>query len=121
MGFAVPLILDGSEIAASAAETVIQTDRVKAGHRFTAFSVCAYDKTNAIATLIEIGVMDGTKQIMIDSTPGNFPSKTSHTIYWPSILREGQRFYAKFLTPTQGDELFIYAHGLLEEVCTGEE
>ena len=111
----IPSILVGSGIASSAAETVITTESVKPGAIFTALSVMAMDETTAIATLIEIGVMDGTRQIPIDSTPGNFPAKTSHTIYWPSMLREGQRFYAKFLTPTEGDHLIISAHGFYEE------
>lgn len=111
-----PAILVGGDIASSAVETVITTEKVRPGVMFTALSVMAKDETSAIATLIEIGVMDGTRQIPIDSTPGNFPANTSHTIYWPSILREGQCFYAKFLTPTSGDQLMISAHGFYEEV-----
>ena len=111
-----PVILVGSGIAASAAETVIETESVAPGVIYTALSVMAMDETSAIATLIEIGVMDGTRQIPIDSTPGNFPAKTSHTIYWPSMLLPGQRFYAKFLTPTEGDHLMISAHGFIEEM-----
>lgn len=111
----IPAILVGAGTASSSAETVITTESVKPNAIFTALSVMAMDETTAIATLIEIGVMDGTRQIPIDSTPGNFPAKTSHTIYWPSMLREGQRFYAKFLTPTEGDHLIISAHGFYEE------
>ena len=111
----IPAILVGAGIASSSAEIVITTESVKPNAIFTALSVMAMDETTAIATLIEIGVMDGTRQIPIDSTPGNFPAKTSHTIYWPSMLREGQRFYAKFLTPTEGDHLIISAHGFYEE------
>jgi len=111
----IPAILVGSGIASEAAEKVITTESVKPGAIFTALSVMAMDETTAIATLIEIGVMDGTRQIPIDSTPGNFPADTSHTIYWPSMLREGQRFYAKFLTPSIGDHLIISAHGFYEE------
>ncbi|HPS39795.1 MAG TPA: hypothetical protein PL124_10315 [Candidatus Cloacimonadota bacterium] len=110
----IPSILVGAGIAASAAETVITTESVRPNAIFTALSVMAMNETSAIATLIEIGVMDGTRQIPIDSTPGNFPAKTSHTIYWPSMLREGQRFYAKFLTPSEGDHLIISAHGFYE-------
>ena len=112
----IPVILVGSGIAASAAETVIKTETARPCHIFTALSVMAMDEDNAIATLIEIGVLDGTRQIPIDSTPGNFPAKTSHTIYWPSMLRPGQAFYAKFLTPTEGDHLKISAHGFVEEI-----
>lgn len=111
----IPAILVGSGIASAASEKVITTESVKPGAIFTAFSVMAMDETSAIATLIEIGVMDGTRQIPIDSTPGNFPAGTSHTIYWPSMLMEGQRFYAKFLTPTEGDHLIINAHGFYED------
>ena len=111
----IPAILVGAGIASGAVETVITTESVKPGSIFTALSVMAMDETTAIATLIEIGVMDGTRQIPIDSTPGSFPAKTSHTIYWPSMLREGQRFYAKFLTPTENDHLIISAHGFYEE------
>ena len=110
----IPSILVGAGIAASAAETVITTESVRPNAIFTALSVMAMNETSAIATLIEIGVMDGTRQIPIDSTPGNFPAKTSHTIYWPSMLREGQRFYAKFLTPSEGDHLIISALGFYE-------
>jgi hypothetical protein len=110
----IPAILSGSGIAVSAAETVITSESASPGVIFTALSVMAQDEDNAIATLIEIGVMDGTRQIPIDSTPGNFPAKTSHTIYWPCMLLPGQKFYAKFLTPTEGDHLSIAAHGFYE-------
>jgi hypothetical protein len=110
----IPAILSWSGIAASAAETVITSESASPGVIFTALSVMAQDEDNAIATLIEIGVMDGTRQIPIDSTPGNFPAKTSHTIYWPCMLLPGQKFYAKFLTPTEGDHLSIVAHGFYE-------
>lgn len=112
----IPAILVGSGIASSSAEKVITTESVKPNSVFTALSVMAMDETSAISTLIEIGVMDGTRQIPIDSTPGNFPAATSHTIYWPSMLRPGQRFYAKFLTPSEGDKLLISAHGFYEEI-----
>ena len=111
----IPVILQAGVVAA-AEETVIETDRVKGGYNFFALSIIAMDKTTAIATLIEIGIIDGTKQIPIDSTPGNFPANTSHTVYWPCILREGQRVYAKFLTPTAGDQLVLYAHGYYDEI-----
>lgn len=110
-----PITLEGGAIAPASAELVVETNPVGRGKLFTALSILAMDLTTAVATLIEIGVMDGTKRIPIDSTPGNFPAKTSMTIYWPCMLREGQKIYAKFDSPTAGDELVVYAHGFTED------
>lgn len=112
----IPTILQAGEKAATSAETTINTASVKKGFRFHVLSIIAMDKTSAIATFIEVGILDGTKQIPIDSTPGNFPANTSHTVYWPCILREGQKVYAKFNTATAADDLVLYAHGFYERV-----
>lgn len=112
----IPVILSGGSVASSSAEVVITTDAVAPRMMFTALSIMAMDEDSAIATLIEIGVLDGSKRIPIDSTPGSYPAATSHTIYWPSMLLPGQRYYAKFLTPTAGDHLSIVAHGYCEIV-----
>ena len=115
-----PTILDNSVVAAAEVTTVI-TPPVPNGCMFTAYSIAALDENNAIATYIEMGVRDGTKDIPIDSTPGNFPAATSMTIYWPCVLIEGQRIYAKFATPTAGDHLRVIAHGIMEKVDSHEK
>jgi hypothetical protein len=114
-----PCILDNSVVAAAEVTTLL-TAPIPCGMVFKAYSVAALDEDTAIATRIEIGVRDGTKDIPIDSTPGNFPAATSMTLYWPCVLREGQRVYAKFVTPTAGDHLRVIAHGVLEECIDNE-
>lgn len=108
-----PITLENIEVAAAAVTTVI-TPPCPANHVATILSIAARDQNNAIATYIEIGIMDGTKKILIDSTPGNFPAPTSMTLYWPCLLREGQRVYATFATPTADDKLEVVAHGYIE-------
>jgi hypothetical protein len=114
------LTLRGSEIA-TAAVTIVKTNRVPADKIFTALSIMAMDLDSVIVTLIEIGVVDGTSLTPIDSTPGSFPPATSLTVYWPCILREGQCVYAKFDTPTAKDRLCVVAHGYTEDVGCHEE
>lgn len=111
-----PFVLENSCVAA-AEVTVLETSRVPNGHIFTSMSIMAMDADNAIATLIEIGILDGTRRIPIDSTPGGFPAATSMTIYWPCMCREGQSIYAKFVTPFAGDHLQVVAHGYVERIC----
>lgn len=112
----IPTILQAGAAVSASEQAVLSTTRVKAGHIFHVLSIAAMDLTTAIATFIEIGILDGTKEIPIDATPGNFPANTSHTVYWPCVLREGQRVYAKFNTPTAGDYIVLYAHGFYERV-----
>ena len=108
-----PTILSGAMIApASAVQTVI-TEPVSPGCLFIAASMFALDADSAIATSIEIGIVDGTRLIPIDVTGGSFAAGISHTSFWQSYLGPGQRVYAKFTTPTQGDHLSVYCHGLL--------
>ena len=109
----IPHILE-SGIIASAAVTVLKTPLVAPGRQMTILSCMAMDETSAIATAIEIGIIHGTRLIPIDSTPGNFPAGTSHTLFWPCILSPGQGMYAKFTTPAAGDQLRIVAHGYID-------
>lgn len=114
-----PLTLDNSSVAAAEVTTLI-TPVVPDRHIFTAHSIMAMDQDTAIATSIEIGVIDGTTKIPIDSTPGNFPAGTSLTLYWPAVLLPGQAFYAKFTTPAAGDHLRLVAHGVVERYIDHE-
>ena len=115
-----PLILEGAAVSAAEVTTVV-TSKVPDDHIFTAYSVMAMDETTAIATLIEIGIMDGTHGTPIDSTPGPFPAATSMTIYWPCVLKSGQAVYAKFTTPSAGDKLRVIANGVSERCFFDEE
>lgn len=114
-----PLTLDNSCVAAAEVTTLI-TPAVPNHHLFTALSIMAMDQDTAIATLIEIGIMDGTRQTPIDSTPGAFPAGTSMTLYWPCMLLPGQSVYAKFATPSAGDHLRLIAHGYVERMIIHE-
>ena len=109
----IPAILENGAIAA-AEVTTLKTPLVVPGHVMTVLSCMAMDEESAIATSIEIGIIDGTRLIPVDSTPGNFPAGTSHTLFWPCLLLPGQGMYAKFTTPTAGDQLRIVAHGFVE-------
>ena len=111
----IPQILESGVIAA-AAVTVLKTPLVTPGHQMTVLSCMAMDETSAIATAIEIGIIHGTRLIPIDATPGNFPAGTSHTLFWPCLLSPGQGMYAKFTTPTAGDQLRIVAHGFIDPI-----
>ena len=108
-----PSILENSVIAA-AEVTTLKTPLVVSGYVMTVLSCMAMDEENSIATSIEIGIVDGTRLIPVDSTPGNFPAGTSHTLFWPCLLLPCQGMYAKFTTPTSGDQLRIVAHGFVE-------
>jgi len=112
----IPGILQAGAVVAISGDKVVETERVKPGFVFHCLSIVARDLTSAVATFIEIGVLDGTKQIPIDSTPGNFPANTTHTVYWPCIVNEGQKIYAKFSEATAGDKLEVFAHGFYEEL-----
>jgi hypothetical protein len=112
------LVLQQEQIAA-AVVTTVTTPKVPPDCTFVVYSVLAMDLTTAISTAIEIGIQDGTKCIPIDSTPGSFAAGTSHTIYWPCILQEGQAIYAKFSTPTAGDRLVVNAFGLVNRTREG--
>jgi hypothetical protein len=110
-----PLTLDSSGVSDGSVTTII-TPAVPNHHLFTALSIMAMDEDTAIATLIEIGIREGTINIPIDSTPGAFPAATSMTIYWACVLKPGQAFYAKFATPAAGDHLRLIAHGYVERL-----
>ena len=116
-----PNILSGSLIAPASAVQVVQTEPVQAGYLMIAASMVAYDADNAIATSIEIGIVDGTRLIPIDITAGSFAAGISHTSFWQSYLGPGQRVYARFLTPTQGDHLYVFGHGLLIPMCSPDQ
>jgi hypothetical protein len=112
--FMIPYVLEGGVVAA-AEVTIVKTPLIGPNLMFTSLSVLAMDDDNIIATFIEIGIINGTKLIPIDSTPGPFPANTSMTIYWPCMLGAGQGIYAKFSTPTDGDRLTVISHGILEK------
>jgi hypothetical protein len=80
----------------------------------------AMDLDNTIATIIEIGVFDGSSLTPIDATPGPFPAGTSMTVYWSCLVQAGQGVYAKFTTPTSKDRLRLVAHGYTEHFCGGD-
>ena len=112
----IPGILQAGRVSSGTDIITVSTERVKPGFMFHALSIVARDINNAVATYIEVGILDGTKEIPIDSTPGNFPANTTHTVYWPCIIAEGQMVYAKFNAPTAGDKCEVYAHGFYEEM-----
>lgn len=101
-----------NEVAAAAEVTTVETPAVPPDCVCALHSVMAMDLDTKIDTYIEIGIMDGKKKIPIDSTPGSFAAQTSHTIYWPCVLTAGQRVYATFATPTDGDRLKVVAFGI---------
>ena len=105
-----PLILEGAAVA-DGNEQYVETQALPGDCVAELYSIIAMDETTAIATLIEIGIVSGTKRIAIDSTPGNFPAGTSMTIYWPAVLGSGQKVYARFKTPTADDKLLVRAFG----------
>lgn len=115
-----PTTLRGEAVAVAAVVTTLKTNVVADDCIFTALSVMAMDIDNAIATIIEIGVFDGSSLTPIDATPGSFPANTSMTIYWPCLVQAGQGIYAKFTTPIIGDRLRVIAHGYSERVCGGD-
>jgi hypothetical protein len=118
-----PMTLRGEAIAA-AVVTTLKTAVVADDCIFTALSVMAMDVDNTIATIIEIGVFDGSSLTPIDATPGPFPASTSMTIYWPCLVQAGQGIYAKFVTPTAGDRVRVVAHGYsnrIEPSCFHEQ
>ena len=110
-----PFVLEVGVVAA-AEITTLKTDVIGPGQMFQAYSIMARDETNAIATYIEIGIFSGTRLIPIDSTPGAFAAKTSHTIYWPAVVGPGQGIYAVFATPTADDKLSLVAAGMVGPV-----
>ena len=108
-----PCVLEGGKVAA-AEVTTIKTSPV-ADHCFmTVSAICAIDFTTKIDTYIEIGIDDSGRLIPIQSTAGSFAANVSHSIDYPVVLKAGQRIYAKFATPTAGDQLAVYAHGVVE-------
>lgn len=112
----IPAILQAGSVSSGTDIITIKTERVKPGLLFHALSIVARDVDSAVSGYIEIGVLDGTKEVPIDSTPGNFPANTTHTVYWPCIIAEGQRVYAKFNAPAAGDHVEVFAHGFYEEM-----
>jgi len=114
--FMMPVILEGGAIA-SAAITTLQTNPVAGCCCVVVLSVMAVDKTNDIANSIEIGILEGTREIPVASQAGTIAKGTGFSIRTPCVLREGQRIYAKFDIPSSGDELFVVAHGFLRPYC----
>ena len=108
-----PVILEGGVVAA-AEETLVKTSPVAPGCVMTVLSVLARDKTTAISTRIEIGVLDGSREIPFYAGAGSFAAMIPAVVYWPCILMPGQAVYARFLTPTAGDVLEVIAHGFVE-------
>lgn len=111
-----PIILEGSVIA-SAAVTTLPTSRLSPGCCAVILSAMAVDKTSTIANSIEIGVLEGTKEIPVSSKAGSFDAKTSYCIQYPCVLKEGQAIYARFDVPSNNDELYVVAHGYLRPFC----
>lgn len=64
-----PIILEGSAISA-AAVTTIKTNPVANGVCAVILSVMAVDKTSNIANSIEIGILEGTREIPVASQAG---------------------------------------------------
>lgn len=110
-----PMVLEAGVVAA-AEVTVLKSEVIGPGQMFQAYSVMAKDETTAISTYIEIGIFSGTRLIPIDCTAGSFAANTSHTIYWPCVVGPGQGIYAKFATPTAGDNLMLVAAGMVGPV-----
>lgn len=111
-----PLILEAGVIAA-AEVTILKTDVIGPGQIFNCLAAMAMDETTQIATRIEIGIFSGTRLIPIDATAGVFPAGVSHTIYWPFAIPTGSGVYAKFVTPTAGDQLRLVATGVVGPVA----
>ena len=111
-----PLILEAGAIAA-AEVTILKTDVVGPGQIFNCLAAMAMDETTQIATRIEIGIFSGTRLIPIDATAGAFAAGVSHTIYWPFAIPAGCGVYAKFVTPTAGDQLRLVATGVVGPVA----
>ena len=111
-----PITLEGGVVAA-AEETLVKTSPVTSGQIMTVLSALARDKTNAIATRIEIGVLDGSREIPFYAGAGSFAALVPAVVYWPCLLMPGQAIYARFLTPTAGDLLEVVAHGFVEPLC----
>lgn len=111
-----PLILESGVIAA-AEVTILKTDVIGPGQIFNCLAAMAMDETTQIATRIEIGIFSGTRLIPIDATAGAFAAGISHTIYWPFAIPAGCGVYAKFVTPTAGDQLRLVATGVVGPVA----
>ena len=111
-----PMMFEAGCVAA-AEVTTLKTDVVGPGQLFQCHSIMARDKTSAIATYIEIGILSGTRLIPIDCTAGSFAAMVSHTLYWPFALGPGQGMYAIFATPTAGDILELVANGMIGPVA----
>jgi len=111
-----PIILEGSAISA-AAVTTIKTNPVANGVCAVILSVMAVDKTSNIANSIEIGILEGTREIPVASQAGTITKGTGFSVRTPCVLREGQRIYAKFDVPSSGDKLVVVAHGFIKPFC----
>ena len=116
-----PIILEAGKICTASADTYLTTSPVPACKMFTCMSLAAIDYTHGISTRLELGVLDGMAYIPIRSQKGPFLRQTSGNAEYPIHVLPGQRLYALFVTPTQGDDIRLYAHGYLTEVKCNEK
>lgn len=116
-----PITLEAGKICAASADTYLSTAPIPQRKLFTCMSLAAIDFTHGIATRLELGVLDGQAYIPIRSQKGPFLRKTSGNAEYPIHVLPGQRLYALFVTPFQGDDIRLYAHGYLTEVDIDEK
>lgn len=109
-----PVFLDGGVVAA-AEVTYLVTAKLPPACIATIRSVCAIDRTSAIANKIEIGILDGVRRIPLASKAGSFAAGVSHTFEAPFCLMPGQAVYAMFDVPSADDKLELVAQGFV--VC----
>jgi hypothetical protein len=112
-----PYVLEGYNPAAGAEVTTVVTNIVPRGCLFYILSIMTRDVSSATSTLQEKGIVDGTRQLPLDSSTVAGTANISHTIREPCILKEGQAIYGKFTTASAGDKLEVIAHGYLIRLC----
>ena len=116
-----PFSLEAGRICSASTETYLETDNVPNNKLFICMSLAAIDRTHAIGTRLELGVVDGKAYMPVRSQKGPFPAKTSGNAEYPVMVLSGQRLYALFVTPAAGDDIRLYAHGYLTEMNDNEK